>query len=104
MEKNFDVKVSIVNGKYISKKNMARIVAISTRPCTRVHGVPAIDKSIKENGTYFEKWVIKKEKEGYIFREINHGGGISGHWSTLRMLIFHSCYSGIIVKLEEKEE
>lgn len=79
------VQCSIRNGKYITNKNVDRIFAVSSELCTHVKSF-AIDPK-----TYHEKWAVKKEPEGYIFREVTHGGGINGHHKTLRSLILQTC-------------
>lgn len=81
----FKTTVKVSNGSLIRKANMNRIRVYSTRLCTDV-----IHRSIN-NKNYFEMYVVKKEKEGYIFREVTHGMGISGHHKTLRSLIISAC-------------
>lgn len=85
MEIQFKRRITVTNSKYIKLKNIDRIVAVNTQPCRTVHGVPGIIP-----GEYFEKWVIKKEPAGYIFREVKHNMGICGHAKTLRRLIIQS--------------
>ena len=95
-------KLSFKNGKYISLKNIDKIFAIASRPCTNIKGVPLIDKLISEGQEYFERWKIVKGPDGYEFREINHGCGICGPHKTLRQLIARTCGSSqiqIIVEL-----
>jgi hypothetical protein len=95
----FKRKVSISNGQFISKANIARIVAVSSELCENVRH-PRIDPL-----TYKERWVIKKEEKGYIFREVTHGCGISGHHKTLRQLVMRSCgHQGIKIILEPSHE
>ena len=102
-ERNFSMK----NGNKITKKNWHKVVAVSTEPCTNVHGVKEIDRQIKENGVYFEKWALRYEEangifeSGFIFREINHDGGINGRHKTAKEAIWHAIKSYIIVGLEE---
>lgn len=75
------VKCQLVNGKFVSKRNINKIIAVNSELCTHVKGY-GIDPK-----TYYEKWTIKKEDKGYIFREITHGGGINGHHKTIRELV-----------------
>lgn len=82
--KEFKVKVTLINGKYASRCNMSRIIAVSSEVCKNVIH-PAID-----NSTYKEKWVIKREKQGYIFREVTHGGGI-GIYKTIKECVMAAC-------------
>lgn len=81
----FKVKVTLINNRFASKKNIKYIFAISSELCTNVHGY-GIDPK-----TYYERWEIRKEKEGYIWREVTHNGGINGHHKTLRLLLIRSC-------------
>lgn len=102
----FEVKYSLKNGNRLTKKNWHKVVAISNRPCTNVKGVPAIDAEIKRSGAYYEKWALKYEPKteynaaGFIFREINHNGGINGHHKTFKEAVFHAIKSYISVMLE----
>lgn len=75
--------VRLENGKALSVKNIDRIEARSDRVCSNIRH-PGIGDD------YYEKWVIKRESEGLIFREVTHGMGISGHYSTIRELIIQA--------------
>lgn len=94
-------RYSLQNGNKITKKNWHKVIAKSYKPYTTSQGWPAIDNAIKETGTYYETWALKKEEDGYIFREINHGGGINGHHKTVKEAIFHAIKSYIAVFLED---
>jgi|GEM_PF-1281271 len=83
----FRVKCKLINGKFVSKKNVDKIFAVSSELCTHVHGY-GIDPN-----TYYEKWAIRKEPQGYIFREVTHNCGINGHHKTMRRLIMATCGS-----------
>lgn len=84
----------MVNGNKVTKKNWHKVVAISSTPCTNVLGVKAIDDIKNAGGEYFEKWKLVFEEAddhtqaGYIFREINHGGGISGRHESFKRTIW----------------
>jgi hypothetical protein len=91
-------KFSLKNGNKITKKNWQKVVAVGTRPCTNVGGYPVIEAA-KLNGGYFERWKLvyepaheledpKKNPPGYIFREINHGCGITGRHKTPKQAIW----------------
>lgn len=104
----FKQNYSMKNGNKLTKKNWQKVVAISSRPCTNVHGVRAIDDVIRRGEQYFEKWKLSYEKDsfdntyGYIFREVNHGSGISGFAKTAKMAVWRALGSGhITVHLEE---
>lgn len=103
----FKRKYSLQNGNKINKKNWQKVIAKSNKPCTGVHGVMAIDQAIKEKGEYFEQWKLvyeenaAPERTGYIFREINHNGGICGMWPTYRQAIFHALNSHIQIFLTD---
>lgn len=84
----FKTKVHLVNAKYASKANMGKIFAVSSEICTSVHGW-GID-----NKTYKERWAIKKEPKGYIFREVTHNGGINGHHKSIRQLVLRTAGFG----------
>lgn len=96
----FKRKYSMQNGNKVTKKNWHKVVAVSLRPDFSHHGYPdthPIGKA-KLEGQYFEKWRLVYEEPkykldgnaGYIFREINHGGGINGRHSTFKKAIFEA--------------
>ena len=87
----FKIKTTIVGGSLIIKKNYNKIVAKSNRLCTHHPGHPGIDPK-----GYKEEWTIRKEPEGYIFREVTHDGGISGHHKSVRELIIAAASSAHI--------
>jgi len=63
-------------------------VARSTRPTDKYgNSLPSPILRLKNDPPYFQKWVIKKESKGYIFREVTHGGGICGCHRTVRQLV-----------------
>jgi hypothetical protein len=78
------------NGNKITKKNWMHVVAKSNKPCTNVLGIPAIEFAKSNEGAYYETWLLKKEAGGYIFREINHNGGISGCYKTPKECVWYS--------------
>lgn len=89
----FKTKVHLVNARYASKANMGRIFAVSSKLCTSVHGY-GIDPK-----TYMERWAIKKETKGYIFREVTHNGGINGHHKSIRQLVLRTAGFGDPIKV-----
>lgn len=86
------MKVICKNAHKLNKHNWQNVVAQAKYPCTNVHGVKAIDAIKAEAGFYYEKWRIKKEPKGYIFREINHNGGICGHHKTFRKCLYAAMF------------
>lgn len=55
---------------------------------------------------YFQRWVVRKEPQGFIFREVSHGAGICGHHPTVRQLVIATLCglsSDIIVEVEEAD-
>jgi hypothetical protein len=104
----FKKKFAMVNGNKLTKKNWMKVVAVSNKPCTGVH-MKVIEAAIEKNGAYFEKWKLVYEKgdewnTGYIFREINHNGGICGHHSTAKKAVWSAISSRITVYIEEEEK
>jgi hypothetical protein len=100
MEIEFKRKTKLVNGSLIKKDNWHTIIAKSTTACTGVSGVAKIDEA-RRTGGYYESWVIKKEPEGYIFREINHNGGICGHHKTPRLAVLTAIGYRIKITIQE---
>lgn len=103
----FKQKYSLQNGNKVTKKNWGKVFAYSERPCTNVLGVPAIEAAKFIAGNYFEKWKLvyedtDPERTGYIFREINHNGGINGMHKTPKQAIWGALtHNHIKVCLEE---
>jgi len=101
----------LVGGKHISAKNADRIIARSTEPTDKwgnrlnKDGVSPIFE-LRNQPPYFQRWIIKKEKEGYCFREVSHGGGICGAFPTVRGLVMATCQRAprIIVEVELSDE
>lgn len=82
--KQIKAHIKLDGGKYLSAKNKDKIIARCTEPTDRMGNRDT------KGEQYFQKWVIKKEKEGYIFREVSHNGGIGGHAATVRQLVIHA--------------
>lgn len=95
------------NGNKVTKKNWHKVYAVASNPCTNVLGVPAIEAAKANGGQYFEKWKLVYEKStddrtaGYIFREINHNGGISGRHKTYKEAIWSAIKPTIKVFIED---
>jgi hypothetical protein len=88
MNQQITARVTISGGRLLSAANADRIIARSTRasdPCGNMLPSP-IDR-YRNCPPYFQRWVIKKEPKGYIFREVNHAGGINGCHKTIRSLV-----------------
>jgi hypothetical protein len=106
MQIQFKRKYSMQNGNKLTKKNWMNVYAISSEPCENVLGVKEIDAIKARNEKYFEKWKLvyepadKFSKGGYIFREVHHGGGISGRHKTYREAIWSAMSHRISVFLE----
>jgi hypothetical protein len=103
----FKIKCSLKNGNKLTTKNVDKVTAVSSRPCTNVH-TRKVDEIRNEKGVYFETWrlVYEKnedpEKSGFIFREIIHGGGIGGRHRAAKDAIYNALeFSHISVFLEE---
>jgi hypothetical protein len=80
--------IKLDGGSLLSAKNSHRIIARSTRPSDKSgNRLPTPIERYRNDPPYFQKWVIRKEKDGYIFREVNHGGGICGAHKTVRRLV-----------------
>lgn len=101
----FKQKYSLQNGNKVTKANWKKVFAVSSIPCSNVHGVPAIEDAKRLKGVYFERWNLVREKDGFIFREINHGGGIDGHHDTFKKAIFFALrHRNISVHLQIKND
>lgn len=96
----FSIKKVLTNGNKINQKNWHLITAKDTRPNTSFFGDPEIDRQ-RMNGGYYSTWKLKKEKEGFIFREINANTGINGHHKTVREAVSTAVRDHIKIYLEE---
>ena len=86
-------RMRLENGKLASKANMARLV---------VRGTKDISKTILGLGIppdYRELYVVMRETEGYIWREVTHGMGINGHHQTFRSLIRETAHLGYEIEV-----
>jgi hypothetical protein len=96
MKIEFKRKYSMQNGNKVTKKNWMNVYAVAHQPCLHTHGVKAIDAVKARGEQYFERWKLVYEeadqfsKGGYIFREINHNGGINGRHATFKEAIWHA--------------
>lgn len=86
-ETSITASIKLKNGRLISEKNIDKIYASSNRECESTY-----DKNGLVKG-YFEKWRVRKEPEGYIFREVRFNSGINGHHRSLRRLIVSTLIS-----------
>ena len=84
--------ITLDGGSLLSSKNAHKIVARSTKPTDRYGNT--LDKNgkspighLQNEPPYFRRWAVKKEKEGFIFREVNSNSGICGHAPTVRALV-----------------
>jgi|ERR1051325_687793 hypothetical protein len=75
--------VRLEGGHLINNANAPHIVAFKKTPTDRQGN----RLGILSNEPYLQTWFIKREPQGYIFREVNHNGGICGHHKTVRSLV-----------------
>ncbi len=104
----FKRKYSLQNGNRVTKKNWQNVIAVSSKPCTGVLGVPAIEEAKRTKGAYFETWRLvyedkDPERTGFIFREINHDCGIGGHHKTFKEAVWSAIRKDIRVYLTESK-
>lgn len=83
----FKIKTTLTGAKKLNKHNWFLVEAVSSIADRSHFGNKIIDQEKEKHGAYYEKWELKKEAEGYIFREINHNCGISGHHKTYKAAI-----------------
>ena len=81
MTKQVTASIRLHDNRIISEKNIEKIYARHRYECRHKY-----DKNGLVKG-YFEVHRVKKEPEGYIFREVRFNSGINGHHKTLRSLI-----------------
>src|SRR4051812_49408150 len=87
--KTIGIQIRLTGGAPISNRNAPRIFARSTRATDRAGNTLRNGLSPINNSTeiYHQRYAVKKEPEGYIFREVNNGAGICGHHSSVRRLL-----------------
>ncbi len=95
--------VKITNGRLLSKKNMAGIVARSTN-LTDPWGnsLPSPIEKFRNHPGIYREYRIKKEPEGYIFRSTTGSAGINGHHKSIRALVIGALFCrGIRVEFDD---
>lgn len=104
--KQIKAHIKLTDGNLLSAANAPRIIARATSPTDRygnalTDGQSPIDR-LRGEAPYFQKWVVKQEPEGFIFREVTNNFGVCGHHSTVRGLVqaalMRSC--GIVVEVD----
>jgi hypothetical protein len=85
--------IRLENGRMISAANARRIVVRGNKDISKTH------LGLGFTSSYRETWVIMHEPKGYIWREITHGCGINGHFSTLRGLVLRTAAAGYDVEV-----
>ena len=97
--------VRLEGGHLLSAANAQRIIARSTKPTDRSgNRLPSPIERFRNDPPYYQRWVIKKEPKGYIFREITSGSGICGCHPTVRELVIATLCglsSDIVVEVED---
>lgn len=106
MPKQIIARVTLDGGTLLSAANAHRIMARDTRPSDRMgNRHPSPLHRYKNDPPYFQRWTIKKEPEGFIFREVTHNGGLCGHADNVRQLVIKTlcglCGEHIIVEVED---
>lgn len=81
MATKIKASIRLHDKRLISEKNIDKIVAVHKHETENKY-----DKNGLVKG-YFETHKVKKEPEGYIFREVRFNSGINGHHKSLRSLI-----------------
>lgn len=110
MPKQITARVTLDGGTLLSTANAHRIIARDTRPSDRSgnrlrEGEKSPIERYKNDPPYFQRWTVKKEPEGFIFREVTHNGGLCGHADNVRQLVIKTlcglCGEHIIVEVED---
>lgn len=82
MAKHIEVKCTIKNGSLVTESNASKIVVVGVKGS--FHGwVSGIGTQVNTED-YTPRYVMVKEEEGWIAREVTFGFGITGHTRTLR--------------------
>jgi hypothetical protein len=99
--------VRLENGHLLSAANAHRIVARATTPTDRWGN--RLDKDgrspiykLRNEPPYYQRWVIRKDKKGFIFTEVGSGSGICGYAPTVRKLVINTLCglsSGIVIEV-----
>lgn len=87
MPKQVTASIRLHDNRLISEKNIEKIYAKHKHECKNKYDMNGLVKG------YFEVHRVKKEPEGYIFREVRFNSGINGHHKTLRSLILTTLVS-----------
>lgn len=101
--KQIHARVKLDGGRLLSAKNADKIIARSLKPTDRYGNT--LDKDgkspiyeLRSEPPYFRRWSVKKEKEGFIFREVGSNSGICGHAKSVRELVIKTlCGLGAVL-------
>lgn len=93
-------KWTVPNGRLLSAANASKITCRSTRPTDKSgNSLPSPIARHRDDPPYFQRYQIKKEKQGFIFREVTNGSGICGHHATVRALVINtSVFSYLVIE------
>lgn len=99
--------IKITGGNLLSAANASRIVARATRQTDEygnalVKGRSPIDR-LRDEPPYTQVWRLKKEPEGYIFREVRNNQGICGHRKTVRAQVAAVLVGGYGINVEVEQ-
>src|SRR6185437_2121799 len=86
-------RITLENGRLISEANVSRFI---------VRGTKDISKNVLGYGfkpEYRELYVVMREPQGYIWREVTHGMGINGHHETLREMLRTTASQGYEIEV-----
>jgi len=104
MSATISAKVKIINGRLLTRANMANIVAKST-VLTDPWGnsIPSPIERFKNHPGLFREYRICKEPEGYIFRSNTGSSGINGHHKSIRKLVLATLLGCPRIRVEVTE-
>ena len=86
-------KFRLENGKLITKANQSRLIVRGRKDISRT----VLGYGFKPN--YRETFIVMREPEGFIWREVTHGMGINGHHRSFLDLIRNTAYQGYEIEL-----
>lgn len=105
--KQIKAHIKLTGGNLLSAANASRIIARATSPTDRygnalTKGQSPIER-LRGEPPYMQRWAVKKEPEGFIFREVTNNSGTCGHHPTVRALVQATLTRtfGIIVEVAE---
>lgn len=100
MEVQLKIKIKVEGYSALHGIDHSRISLKGMEVCTNL-GSLTTDAIREKYGAFYCQYRLVKEPNGYIFREVIHDTGISGHHKTIKQAIYRSLGFGYKLFIDE---